>query len=153
MRYKIISIGKIKDKYLKTGIEQYLKRIKNYGKIDIIELKEAKAKTRLEVQRIESNALIKEARGSYIIALDESGQEYSSVSLSSKITSLENSSISQVSFLIGGAEGHSKELKEKADLLLSLSKMTFAHEMVRLILLEQIYRIETIRAGHPYHRS
>jgi len=153
MRYKIISIGKIKDKYLKTGIEQYLKRIKNYGKIDIIELKEAKAKTRLEVQRIESNALIKEAQGSYIIALDESGQEYSSVSLSSKITSLENSSISQVSFLIGGAEGHSKELKEKADLLLSLSKMTFAHEMVRLILLEQIYRIETIRAGHPYHRS
>ncbi|HHO56521.1 MAG TPA: 23S rRNA (pseudouridine(1915)-N(3))-methyltransferase RlmH [Trueperaceae bacterium] len=153
MRYKIISIGKIKEKYLKAGIEKYLKRIKNYGKIEIIELKEAKAKTRTEVQRIESLALLTEARNSYIVALDEIGQRYSSLELSKKITNLENSSISQVSFLIGGAEGHSPELKKKANLLLSLSKLTFAHEMVRLILLEQIYRIETIRSGHPYHRD
>lgn len=153
MRYKIISIGKIKEKYLKAGIEKYLKRIKNYGKIEIIELKEAKAKTRTEVQRIESLALLTEARNSYIVALDEIGQQYSSLELSKKITNLENSSISQVSFLIGGAEGHSPELKKKANLLLSLSKLTFAHEMVRLILLEQIYRIETIRSGHPYHRD
>ncbi len=153
MRYKIISIGKIKEKYLKAGIEKYLKRIKNYGKIEIIELKEAKAKTRTEVQGIESLALLTEARNSYIVALDEIGQQYSSLELSKKITNLENSSISQVSFLIGGAEGHSPELKKKANLLLSLSKLTFAHEMVRLILLEQIYRIETIRSGHPYHRD
>lgn len=153
MRYKIIAIGKIKEKYLKTGIENYLKRINTYGKLEIIELKEVKAKTRAAVQLLESTALLKAAKGSYIIALDEIGQQLGSKELSSKMTKLENSSISQVSFLIGGAEGHSKELKEKANLLLSLSKLTFAHEMVRLVLLEQIYRIETIRSGHPYHRD
>lgn len=153
MRYKIIAIGKLKEKYLRTGIENYLKRINTFGKLEIIELKEAKAKTRAEVQILESQALLKTAKGSYIITLDEVGQQFSSKELSNKITKLENSSISQVSFLIGGAEGHSKELKEKANLLFSLSKLTFAHEMVRLILLEQIYRIETIRSGHPYHRD
>ncbi len=152
MRYKIIAIGKIKEKYLKTGIENYLKRIKAFGKIEILELKEAKAKTRAEVQVLESTALLKAAKG-YTIVLDEIGKQFGSKELADKITQLENSSISQVSFLIAGAEGHSKELKEKANLLLSLSKLTFAHEMVRLIMLEQIYRIEAIRSGHPYHRD
>ena len=153
MRYQIIAIGKIKHKYLISGLEYYQKLIKPFAKIEIIELKEAKAKSRAEVQALESKSLLKAAKQSYIIGLDETGKQFSSLELAGKISKLESSSISRVSFLVGGAEGHSKELKEKANLLLSLSDLTFNHEMVRLIVLEQIYRLETIRAKHPYHRD
>lgn len=153
MRYQIIAIGKIKHKYLVGGLQYYQKLIKAFAKIEIIELKEAKAKTRAEVQALESKALLKAAKQSFIICLDETGKQFKSLALAKEISKLESSSISRVSFLIAGAEGHSKELKAKANLLLSLSELTFNHEMVRLILLEQIFRLEAIRAGHPYHRD
>ena len=153
MRYQIAAVGKIKHKHLIAGLEYYQKLIKPFAKIEITEVREAGTKTAAKTQELESKSLLKAAKQSYIICLDEKGKSFGSRELADEVSRLESRSVSRISFLIGGAEGHSKDLKEKADLILSLSKLTLNHEMVRLILLEQIYRIETIRAKHPYHRA
>ncbi len=152
MRYQLVTIGQVKRSFYAQGCAFYLERLKNYAKTDVTELKEHKAPTAESVKQAESETLLKAASG-YIIALDETGQTFTSQKLAQKMTTLENQSISLVSILIGGAEGHSEVLKTSAKELWSLSKLTLPHELARLVLLEQLYRAETIRAGHPYHRQ
>lgn len=152
MRYQLVTIGSVKRSFYAEGCAFYLGRLKNYSKVEVVELKEHKAANAETVKQAESEALLKAASG-YIIALDETGKTFTSEKLAQKITTLENQSISLVSLLIGGAEGHSDVLKKSAKELWSLSALTLPHELARLLLLEQLYRAETIRAGHPYHRQ
>lgn len=149
MKYQIIAIGKLKRGFLQTGCEHFLARLGPYAKVEMLELKEGRS---TEVEEKEGAALLKAANG-YLIALDEGGKEHTSASWAARTSELETRSVSQLSFLLGGANGHSEGLKSQADELWSLSKMTLPHELARLVLLEQLYRSETIRAGHPYHRA
>jgi 23S rRNA (pseudouridine1915-N3)-methyltransferase len=152
MRYQLVTIGTVKRGFYKQGCDFYLERLKHYGNIKVAELKEHKAANVEIIKQAESEALLGAASG-YVIALDETGKTFTSEKLARRVLMLENQSISQISLLIGGAEGHSEVLKKTAKELWSLSSLTLPHELARLILLEQLYRAETIRAGHPYHRQ
>lgn len=152
MRYQLVTIGSVKRKFYVDGCAFYLERLKNYAKVEITELKEHKSSQAETVKQVESEALLKAASG-FVIALDETGKIFTSEKLAQRVTTLENQSISSVSILIGGAEGHSEHLKKTVKELWSLSALTLPHELARLVLLEQLYRVETIRLGHPYHRQ
>ena len=151
MRYQLVTIGQLKRGFIREGCQHFLARLEKYAKVEVVELKEGKGRAE-EVAVQEGEALLKAASG-YLIALDERGKERRSAELAERITTLENQSIGQISLLIGGAEGLSDEVKRRVDESWSLSKLTLPHELARLILLEQLYRLETIRSGHPYHRE
>ncbi|MBS3968412.1 MAG: 23S rRNA (pseudouridine(1915)-N(3))-methyltransferase RlmH [Truepera sp.] len=146
MRYRLLAIGKLKRGFYQAGCQHYLERLQAYAKVELIEVKEAKG-----IEQ-ESAALLAAAQG-YVVALDEAGELLSTQQLADKLTWLELRGISLLSLLIGGANGHSQVLKRQADALWSLSPLTLPHELARLVILEQLYRVETLRAGHPYHRA
>lgn len=148
MKYQIIAIGKLKRGFLQTGCDHFLERLGPYAKVEVLELKEGRGTS---VTEQEGAVLLKAASG-YLIALDEGGKEHTSASWAARIGELETRSTAQVSLLLGGANGHGHALKQQVSELWSLSKLTLPHELARLVLLEQLYRSETIRAGHPYHR-
>ena len=151
MRYQLVTIGQLKRGFVREGCRHFLERLERYAKVEVLELKEGKGRAE-EVVAQEGEALLKAANG-YLIMLDERGKEARSAELAERVTTLENQSIGQISLLIGGAEGLSGEVRGAVKESWSLSKLTLPHELARLILLEQLYRLETIRAGHPYHRE
>ena len=151
MRYQLLAIGRLKRGFAKAGCEFYAKRLEAYAKLETAEFKEGKGNPN-EVKERESEALLG-AAGGYIVVLDERGEGMDSRGLAGKIGALELRGVSAMSLLIGGAEGHSDTLKERADERWSLSNLTLPHELARLVLLEALYRAETIRAKHPYHRE
>ena len=149
---KIITVGSIKEKYLKDAIEEYKKRISRYTNIEIIEvsdegLVEKEKALKLEAQKIEKYINNKD----YIITLEIEGKEYSSEEFADKIDKIliENSNIT---FIIGGSYGLSSNIKEISRLHLSFSKMTFPHQLFRILLLEQIYRAYKINNNESYHK-
>lgn len=152
MRYQILAIGSLKRGFYREGCDYYLERLKRYAKTELSELREAKDKEVAIVKRQESRALLKAADG-YLIVLDERGKSLRSKTLAATIAELEGGGVSKLSLLLGGAEGHDEGLRRQAELLWSLSPLTLPHELARLVLLEQLYRAESIRAGHPYHRE
>lgn len=152
MRYQIMAIGQLKRGFYAEGCQFYIDRLKAYAKLELVELKEAKDRTPEQIKELESTALLQAASG-YTIALDEQGKTLTSKQLAQTLTQLENSGISTLSLLIGGAEGHSQSLKKQVQALWRLSDLTLPHDLARLVLLEQLYRAETIRARHPYHRE
>lgn len=139
---KIIAVGKIKKKYLLEGIEFYLKQI---SKLEIIEVKQS------NTDKEGKDILLKINSKDYVIALDIKGNKYDSESFSKKLEMLKLNS-EDIVFLIGGSNGLSLEVKERANELLSFSDFTFPHKLFRLILVEQIYRAESIFLKKPYHK-
>lgn len=146
-----MAVGKVKQGFLSAGCAHFLERLGPYAKVEVRELKEGRGSPQGVVEQ-EGRSLLGAASG-YLIALDERGREHSSASWAARLSELETRSVGQVSFLLGGANGHGEALKGQVDELWSLSKLTLPHELARLVLLEQLYRAETIRAGHPYHRA
>lgn len=142
---KIISIGKIKERYLKDGIEDYLKRITKYHKINLIELPDSNIDS-------EGNEIIKYLNNKdYIISLAIEGTNLSSEELSKKIDNIFITN-PNITFIIGGSNGIREDIKKRSNYLLSFSKMTFPHGLFRLILLEQIYRSFKILNNETYHK-
>jgi 23S rRNA (pseudouridine1915-N3)-methyltransferase len=154
MRLEIIYPGKTKEKYLQKGIDEYIKRLGRYVKIRIHETKETKDKGNdNSVKEKEGQKLLaKVQKSSFLVVLDPSGEQKSSEGLADSLSKWEGQGRQAVVFIIGGPAGLSREVIGQADEILSLSKMTFTHEMARLILLEQIYRAYTIKAGTKYHK-
>jgi len=158
MRITIAAVGKIKEKYLSAGIAEYAKRLTPFCKLDIVEIEEERmadnpsfADKAKAVAR-EGERLLKPVReGSYLIVLDVAGKQLSSEELAAKMDSLAVSGKSDITFIIGGAFGHSPAVLAAANERLSFSRMTFTHQMIRLLLLEQIYRAFKISRGEPYH--
>ena len=153
---KIIAVGKIKEKYILDGIDEYLKRLKKFNKVEIIELKEYpsydESESNINKTKIEEGKEILSKIGSeYVIALDPNGIMLDSIDFSKKIESIFNNS-SDISFIIGGSYGLSKDVKERANYLLSFSKLTFPHQLFRLVLLEQIYRAFKILNNETYNK-
>ncbi len=155
MKLELLVPGKTKDSYLEQGIQEYVRRIRHYIPLDIILLKVKKKKGRSELQeRQEEGRILLQAAepSSLIVALDGGGKQMTSEGFADFFSRMEMDGRRQVSFLIGGPTGHSQEVLDRADLCLSFSRMTFTHDMVRLFLLEQIYRAYTIKGGEKYHK-
>lgn len=159
MNLTIISVGKLKEKYLKEGINEYLKRLSKYAKVEIIEVPDEKAPENLS-QREEENIKDKEGQNilkhikenMFVVALDIQGKHLSSEEFAQFLSQRAIEGNSSIAFIIGGSIGLSKGVLNRADFKLSFSKMTFPHQLMRLILLEQIYRAYRIISGEPYHK-
>lgn len=156
IKIKIVCVGKIKENYLTQGISEYLKRLSGYCNIEIIELKDEKIGSNINEEKIkemESNKIIEKINDKdYVILLDLRGKQLSSEELADKMGSLINDGVGNYCFVIGGSLGVSDNLRKKADFLLSFSKLTFTHQMIRMILLEQIYRAFKINNNETYHK-
>ena len=159
MRINIVCVGKIKEKYLKLGIDEFKKRLSKYCKLEIIELEDEKApenlsdKEMLMIKEKEAKKLLSKIKdNSYVIALAIDGKNLSSEELAETINKLGVRGISNITFVIGGSLGLSDEVLSRADYKLSFSKMTFPHQLMRLILLEQVYRAYRINNGELYHK-
>ncbi len=158
MRFTIVCAGKIKERYLTTGIQEYLKRLQPFAQVDIREIHEERmpdnpsAAEKAQVLQKEGERLLKLVpAGSYLYVLDVYGQETSSEALAAEIADRALHGQSSLTFLIGGAFGLSEEVRAAADQRLSFSQLTFTHQMVRLLLVEQLYRCCKINHGEKYH--
>lgn len=159
MKIELITVGKIKEAFYRDAIAEYTKRLSKYCKLDIIEVADEKTPDNAS-ELVESQIKEKEgarilgkiAPDSYVIALAIEGKNPDSVALSSMIDSLGIRGISHIQFIIGGSLGLSPEVLARADYKLSFSKMTFPHQLMRVILLEQLYRSYRIIHNEPYHK-
>jgi 23S rRNA (pseudouridine1915-N3)-methyltransferase len=147
MKVQIIAAGRPALAYARLGVDEYLKRLGRYGAYG---MEVVKSGTREEV----SERLLERSRGSYRIALDERGELLGTREFAGRLDALAlRGDIKSLSFLIGGSDGHSAELRDACGMVLSLSPLTMQHELALVVLLEQLYRVETLRSGSPYHRD
>ena len=158
MRFYVVCIGKLKDAYLRDGVAEFVKRMRPYGGITITELNESKIgdkpsdADRKQVVDDEGERLLKAVpKNAYTILLDVYGKTMSSEDLAKTVAKLEVDGVSDMAFIIGGAFGVSEALRQSVNYKLSFSPMTFTHQMVRLLLVEQIYRASKINRNEPYH--
>ena len=159
MKINIISVGKIKEKYLENAVKEYAKRISKFTKISFTELKDEplnyKVSTSLDskVKEAEGKKIISAIpKGDYVIVLDLAGEEITSPDLAKKLTEIYTYKNANISFIIGGSLGLSKEVIDTANYKLCFSKMTFPHQLMKVILLEQIYRAFKINNNEIYHK-
>ena len=143
---KIVCVGKLKEKYWQDAAAEYIKRLGRFTKLEICELAEGRPQS-------ESEAILKKLDpDSYVIALDVGGKSLSSEQLADKIEALGLEGKSKIAFVIGGSDGYCDNVRARADLRLSFSAFTFPHQLMRVILLEQIYRAYKINSGEKYHK-
>jgi 23S rRNA (pseudouridine1915-N3)-methyltransferase len=155
----IITVGKLKEKYLKQGIEEYLKRLTAYAKVEMIEVADEKAPEELsglemvQVKQKEGERILaKISQDTYVIALAIQGKLGSSEELADSLDKLATYGKSKIAFVIGGSLGLSEDVIKRSNEQLSFSRMTFPHQLMRLILVEQIYRAFRINRNEPYHK-
>ena len=157
MKINIIAVGKIKEQYLKDAISEYTKRLSKFCELSIIEVNESVAKNETDANIIKSKneegeQILSKIKNEYVVVLDIGGKEYSTLEFCQKLKEVKLSGVSTISFVIGGSYGLADEVKKRADLKLSFSKLTFPHQLFRVILLEQIYRAFKIENNEPYHK-
>ena len=159
MKITLVTVGKIKEKYLEQAIAEYSKSLARYCKLEILQVADEKtpegasAAVEEQIKEKEGERILSQVRdGSFVIALAIEGKMMSSEELAQKMDRLAVEGTSQITFIIGGSLGLSRKVLERADFLLSFSKMTFPHQLMRVILLEQIYRSYRIITGQPYHK-
>jgi 23S rRNA (pseudouridine1915-N3)-methyltransferase len=146
MRLRILAAGKPALSYAAAGIAEYLKRLKRYGSCELVELKAGDSES-------VSKALLARSEGDFRIALDERGEALTTRQWSERLEALDmRGEIKRVSFLIGAADGHTESLRQEADAVWQLSRLTLQHELALVVLLEQLYRVASFRRGEPYHR-
>lgn len=158
MKITIACVGKIKEKYLTAGIEEFSKRLTPFCKLETLAINEERmpdnpspAEKQQVLERETQRLLAIIPANSYVILLDVIGKQLSSPDLAAKLDELALAGNSHITFVIGGAFGYTDALPKRADLVLSFSKMTFTHQMIRLLLIEQIYRAFKISRGEKYH--
>lgn len=159
MKITVLCVGKIKEKYFTLGIDEYAKRLSRYCKLEIIEVPDEKTpdnaseNEELQIKAKEGDKLLRYIKdNAYVIALAIEGKMLTSEELSEKMEQLGINGDSNVVFVIGGSLGLDKRVLDRADYKLSFSKMTFPHQMMRMVLLEQVYRGYRIMKGEPYHK-
>ena len=156
MKIKIIALGKIKEKYLKSGIDEFLKRLTPYASVSVVELNPIEIKD----ENLKDKILIEEGEKilsnikplDFVITMEIEGKQFSSEDFAQKIKDLTNSGTQEIVFVIGSSCGIGKNVSARANQKMSMSKMTFLHEFARLILIEQIYRAFKIIKGEKYHK-
>lgn len=156
MTIRLICIGKTGKKFLEEGEQEYTERLRHYLKFDKIEIpdiKNAKSLTKSQIKQKEGELILQKANKSTIILLDERGKQMNSVEFSDFLQEQFNYASRDISFVIGGPYGFSDDVYDAASRKLSLSKMTFSHQMIRVFFVEQLYRAMTIIKGEPYHHE
>ena len=159
MKITIITVGKIKENYLKDAIAEYSKRLSKYCKLEIVEVADEKTPDNAsevveeQIRSKEAERILKYVKDdAYVVTLEINGKQLTSEELADKVEKLGVQGTSHIIFIIGGSIGLGKEVLEKSNYALSFSKMTFPHQLMRVILLEQIYRSYRIINGEPYHK-
>ncbi len=155
MKINLPLLGKTKNSFIETGMKEYSGRLKHYTPItlNVLKVKKKKGWTEQQERQEEGRILLANTMpGDVKVVLDSTGKQLSSEQFADLLSRWEQDGRKQASFLIGGPTGHSKEVLQQADVTLSLSRMTFTHDMVRMFLLEQLYRAYTIKAGEKYHK-
>jgi len=154
MQIKVILIGKTSTPYIKEGVDVYLKRLKHYVKLEMVEIGDVNYKERDRQKEKEGESILKHIKPDDVVfLLDEKGDNPTSRDFAQFFQKKMNAGTKQMVLVIGGAFGFSKEVYDRSNGLLSFSKMTFSHEMIRLFMLEQIYRAFTILKGESYHND
>jgi len=157
MKYTLIAVGKTVKKYLIEAENEYEKRLKHYTKFEevvIPELKNVANRSFEEIKMEEGKLILSKIKNEdRVVLLDENGKEFTSVQFSKKVEKWQLSGVKNVVFVIGGAYGFSSEVYQRANEKLSLSQMTFSHQMIRTFFKEQLYRAHTILKGEPYHHQ
>lgn len=159
MKITVIAVGKIKEKFFSEAIAEYQKRLSRYCKLEIVQVADEKTPDKAsdlqneQIKQKEGERILAHIKdGAYVIALAINGKMLSSEQLSAELERLGNQGQSQIVMIIGGSLGLSKEVLDRADYKLSFSPMTFPHQLMRVVLLEQVYRGFKIMAGEPYHK-
>lgn len=159
MKITVIAVGKIKEKFYRDAVSEYEKRLGRYCKPEIIQVEDERTPDRASanltelVKKKEAERILKYLKeDAFVVVLDIRGKAYDSEEFADQIESLAISGVSHIQFVIGGSLGLHEEVCKKADLTVSFSKMTFPHQLMRVILLEQIYRAYRIISGEPYHK-
>ncbi len=156
MNIKIIAVGKIKEQYLKDAIKEYEKRLTPFCTFSVVEVQAEQINDESlceKYKELEADRILQAIKpNSYIITLEIKGRELSSESFAKKLQDIANGGVNDISFIIGGANGLHSKIASISDFKLSFSPMTFTHQMIRLLLTEQIYRAFKINANEPYHR-
>lgn len=159
MRITVICVGKIKEKFYMQAVDEYSKRLSRYCKLDIVELPDEKTPDNAsdivneQIKRKEGERILSSIKDdAYVCALAIEGKMLDSVELSEKIEMLGINGVSNITFIIGGSLGLSEQVLKRADYKLSFSRMTFPHQLMRVILLEQVYRAYRIMKNEPYHK-
>ncbi len=157
MKITLLTVGKTTDAYLREGIEKYTARLKHYvsfNLVEIPELRNTKSLSEAQQKQKEGELILKNlTRTDYLMLLDEGGKEYSSVAFSGWLNTRMNQGVQHVVFVVGGPYGFDQSVYDRANEKLSLSKMTFSHQMVRLFFTEQLYRAFSILKNEPYHHQ
>ncbi len=159
LQIRIVAVGKLKEKYWQSGVDEYLKRLRLYAKLQISEVEEERCPDtlspaqELQVKEREGERILRALLpGSFVIALNLSGREFSSEQFADFLADLSLQGRSQIAFIIGGSLGLSQDVLDRADLQLVFSRFTFPHQLIRVVLLEQIYRAFRIIRHEPYHK-
>ena len=159
MKIKIVTVGKLKEKYLKDGIAEYSKRISRFATVEMIELADEKTPDRAsdsenaKILDVEGNRILsKIGEREFVVVLAIDGKTLSSEEFSKQLEQASINGSSTLTFVIGGSLGLSKEVKKRANLSVSFGRLTLPHQLMRLVLVEQIYRVFTIQQGSPYHK-
>ena len=157
MKIIFLTIGKTEDVYLKEGIDKYVKRLKHYTRLEVVELNElknTKALTQEQQKAKEAELIMKKITPlDYVVLLDENGMELTSKQFAGYLEKKSNTSTASIVFVVGGPYGFDRLVYERANDKLSFSRMTFSHQMIRLFFAEQLYRAFTIIKGEPYHHE
>lgn len=156
---RVIACGKVKEKWMREGIQEYMKRIQPYEKVECIEVNDEKAPEsnseadNMKVKKVEGERILKQIKDDdYVVLLDLAGKEIDSVALSKKIESIHTNGYNRIDFVIGGSLGVSDALIQRANIRWRISVNTFPHQLCRIIVLEQIYRVFRIQHNEPYHK-
>lgn len=150
---KLVCVGKIKEKFIQDGINEYTKRLTAFENFSIVEVKEVNNKTPLENMTIEGeNILSKIGNDEFVITLEIEGKTFDSIELAKFIDNKKTYGVSKITFIIGGSNGLSSAVKQRSNFALSFSRFTFPHQLMRLIFVEQLYRAETIINNQEYHK-
>ena len=156
MKIKIIALGKIKEKFLKEGINEFLKRLTPYASVSVLELSPIEIKDENLTEKIlleEGEKILSNIKPlDFVITMEIGGKQFSSEEFASKIKTLTNDGVQEIVFVIGSSCGIGENVSKRANLKMSMSKMTFLHQFARLILIEQIYRAFKIIKGETYHK-
>ena len=159
MKIKVVTVGKLKEKYLKDGIAEYLKRISRFAKFEMIELADEKTPDKAsesenqKILEIEGQRILsKVGDRDFVIVLAIEGKTFSSEEFSKQLEEASIKGFSTLTFIIGGSLGLAQDVKNRANLSVSFGRLTLPHQLMRLVLVEQIYRAFTIQQGSPYHK-
>jgi 23S rRNA (pseudouridine1915-N3)-methyltransferase len=152
VRYRLVAVGSLKRGPLAEAAERYARLLRGLAALEVVEVKDRSALGPPEARSRHAAESLRHADG-HLLLLDERGEQLTTAELAERVTGLERAGVSRLTLFLGGPDGHGAELRAAAHGALALSRLTLPHDLARVVLLEQLYRVEALRSGHPYHRA